>query len=351
VVAWTDLARDPDALEGRLAGQDDLLLRIESPGESFAVYKLLLALGAEEPDDRFAAPRLSARKALALVEDRGRVCFPRQRFLGFRAALRRVSKTLRGRTGVRLMNAPDDIVTMSDKPACHEVFAIREVPVPELLGTPSSFDELTALMRARRVSQVFVKLANGSSAAGVVAFRAAPHGSRLQAITGVELASDGDGGTALYNSRRVRRYDAAADVRRLFDSLCTEGVIVERWIPKAGLDGRTFDLRVLVIGGCARHVVVRTSPTPITNLHLGRDNRRADVERLRDHIGARRLRAALDLAERASAVFPSSLYAGVDVLLTPGGARAFVVEINAFGDLLRRSRDRGQDPYEAELAA
>jgi hypothetical protein len=49
-------------------------------------------------------------------------------------------------------------------------------------------------------------------------------------------------------------------------------------MPKAGIDGRTFDLRVLVIAGRARHAVARLSRGPMTNLHLL--NERGDPARV-----------------------------------------------------------------------
>ena len=73
----------------------------------------------------------------------------------------------------------------------------------------------------------------------------------------------------------IRRYHQAAEVADLIDALAREGVQVEEWLPKAGLDESVFDLRVVVIGGEARHAVVRMGPGPMTNLHLG--NRRGDL--------------------------------------------------------------------------
>jgi hypothetical protein len=93
-------------------------------------------------------------------------------------------------------------------------------------------------------------------------------------------------------------------------------------------------------------VVVRTSPTPITNLHLGRANRRGDPARVRALLGEERHAAALAVCERAAACFPDSLYVGVDLLVATDRTRFFIAELNPFGDLLHRS-----DTHDAELAA
>jgi glutathione synthase/RimK-type ligase-like ATP-grasp enzyme len=54
-------------------------------------------------------------------------------------------------------------------------------------------------------------------------------------------------------------------------------------------------------------------------------------------------------AERASSAFPNSLHAGVDLLMTPGYRRRFILEVNAFGDLLRGVSDRGLSTHDAEI--
>jgi hypothetical protein len=82
----------------------------------------------------------------------------------------------------------------------------------------------------------------------------------------------------------------------------------------------------------------------MTNLHLG--NQRGDETTLREAIGDVGLASAFRLAERAAACFPDSLYAGVDVLLD-SSHRAWVGEINAFGDLLPRLLHRGESAYTA----
>lgn len=342
VLPWAELLARPGALEARLA--PGTLLRVESPGEDAAVQRLLLARGADEPDDRLDTPRLSAAGALALRDDPGRILFPRQLHLGFRSVLRAVEAALAARPDALVMNAPAEIAVMGDKPACHEMLAAAGVPRPRVLGTPRGFEELQALMERDRCPRVFVKLANGSSASGVVAYQT--DGRRHLAITTVE-----QDGPRLYNSTRLRRYGTPAEVAELFDLLCREGVIVERWVPKAAVGDRTFDLRVVVIAGRARQVGVRTSPWPLTNLHLGGGNRRGAPAAARARVGEEHWAEALGVAERALACFPSSLYGGVDILVPADGRGACVAEVNAFGDLLRRTLHEGQDPYDAEVEA
>jgi hypothetical protein len=214
------------------------------------------------------------------------------------------------------------------------------------LGPVGCFAELLARMEETGLRQVFVKLACGSSACGVVAFRTGA--GRMQAITTVELERH-NGVLRLYNSRRLRTYDAPADIGTLIDVLCGEGVQVEEWVPKAAFEGQTFDLRLVVIGGEVCHVVPRLSSGPMTNLHLL--NRRGDPARLRAEIPAEYWDAAMGTARRVAALFPGCLHVGVDLLFTPSFRRHAVVEANAFGDLLPGILWDRLDTYEAELAA
>ncbi len=119
--------------------------------------------------------------------------------------------------------------------------------------------------------RVFVKLAHGSSASGIVALET--DGRRVQATTTVE-AVESASGLRLYNTRAVRRLTDEREISVVIDALCRERAHAEQWVPKASLAGGVFDLRVVVIGGRAMHAVARVGRGPMTNLHLG--NRRAD---------------------------------------------------------------------------
>jgi glutathione synthase/RimK-type ligase-like ATP-grasp enzyme len=343
VVAWLDLLTGRDALERAVAR--GAMVRFESPGEDFAVERELIAIGASVEDDSDGAP-ITAERARRLDEDRGFILHPRQWYRGLREALRRCAQALAACPPHARMNAPAEIAVLFDKRLSHAACERGGVPVPRALGPVRSYDELRARMAEQGIQRVFVKLACGSSASGVIALQARAAG--VTAETSVELVRRA-GETRLYNSLRVRRYVDAKDVRDIVDRIAAEGAHVEEWIPKAGVGGRAFDLRIVVIAGAARHVVVRTSKGPLTNLHLG--NRRGDPAEARARVGEERWGAALRSAERAAQLFPGALHAGVDLAIASSLRRHAVLEINAFGDLLPGVLDRGQDTYAAEIAA
>lgn len=355
VVPWLELLRGEVSLAAALAGAPGAALRLESPGEEPRVERELLALGAgvddpEQPD----AARLPAAAARALPDDPGRLQHPRQWFLGLRAALDGVTRALAGAPACVVTTPPEDVALLFDKPRCHARLAAAGVPVPLALrgadgGPLRGWDELRRRMAAARTPRVFVKLSCGSSGSGIVALEL--RGERVAARTTVSLTEVPGGPPALHNVARPRRETDPARVATIVDALCREGAHVEAWVPKAGLAGRPFDLRVVVIAGRPRHVVVRTSPGPITNLHLGGPNRRGDPEAARARVGEAAWGRALDAAAAAAACFPRSLQVGVDVAIHACGRGVAVLEVNAFGDLLRRALHEGQDPHAAELAA
>jgi hypothetical protein len=322
-----------------------MVVRLESPGRNFDVEKALLAAGADEAD----APgptRISRRAAERLAFDKGRIWYPRQWYLGLRALLRRLEDQRSRCPPHILTNPPADVEILFDKCRCQDLFAQHGIPVPRGLGAVRSFEELHERMRETGCRRVFVKLAHGSSASGVVAYQTS--GPHQQAVTTAELVRH-RGELRLYNSRKVRRYHKPADVADLIDALAREGVRVEEWVPKAGLDDHVFDLRVVVIAGRARHVVVRMSRSPMTNLHLL--NRRGDLSAVLTRMGPAAWEAARQTCERAAAIFPDSLHLGVDLLIALGFRQHAVLEGNAFGDLLPEVYCDGMDTYDAELAA
>nr|MDT0659553.1 STM4014 family protein [Micromonospora sp. DSM 115978] len=306
------------------------VVRVDSPGEDAEVDRLLR--GADRPAEH------------------GEIVGAADWYAGLRAALTRLTEAARA-AGATLVNPPDDILAMFDKPTCHRRLASAGVPVPPALAEPpADWAGLRGALRDANWTRVFVKPAHGSSASGVLAMQldpARPGGTaRVCATTSVELADDG----RLFNSLRVRRYTDERSVAAIVDRLAPERLHVERWFPKASLADRVVDLRVLVVAGSPDHIVVRAGRGPLTNLHLG--NGRGDPAAVRAAFGEAGWAAALDSCVRAAGCFPGSLHAGVDLL--PGGRwrRHMVAEVNAFGDLLPGVCDAaGRDSYAAQLDA
>lgn len=201
------------------------------------------------------------------------------------------------------------------------------------------------MMRQAGRRRVFLKPCHGSSASGVVALEASR--TDIQAFSTLELV-DAPEGLRLYNRRRIQVRRGAAAVRPLVDAVCGQRCLAQVWVPKAGLAGSPFDVRVVVIGRRARHVMLRLGRGPMTNSQLL--GGKGDVESLRQRMGEAAWLNMLNLCEEAMAkAFPRSLYAGFDVLLEPNFRTARILEVNAFGDLLPRTLHEGRDTYTWEV--
>ncbi|MCX4919517.1 STM4014 family protein [Streptomyces sp. NBC_00687] len=319
VVEWLDVLRD-----GGHDFADDEWVRLDSPGENAEVDRLLR--GTDDP---------------TRVEGSARW------YAGFLDGVR----SLRGG---RRLDDPADLAVLFDKRLCHARLDAAGVPVPpsptSAVRRPvESWSDVRVFMAEAGLRRAFVKLAHGSSASGVLAVETSTTG-RIRATTSVERTADG----GLHNSLRIRRYTDEAEIAAIVDTLAPDGLHIERWLPKASLGDRSADLRVVVVAGRATHAVVRTSRSPLTNLHLG--GARGDLAAVRALAGDRWAQA-LDISERAAACFPGTLCVGVDLLPAIGWRRFTVGEVNAFGDLLPRltglpgSGAEGLDTYAAQVAA
>ncbi|MCP3754370.1 STM4014 family protein [Streptomyces sp. TBY4] len=331
VVPWRDV------LAGRAVFRAGEHVRIDSPGEDPEVERLLRGTADT-----------------TRVEGTGRWY---RRFTG---AVHAVAEEVRSAGGT-LLSDPDDLGVLFDKRLCHGVLAAAGTPVPAsptsgpaAVRTPvRGWEEVRTVLALPGYRRAFVKLAHGSSASGVLAVETGA-GGRIRATTSVERAPSG----ALHNSLRLRRYEDERVIGAIVDALAPDGLHVERWLPKASQQGRSADLRVVVIGGRATHAVVRTAAGPLTNLHLGgaRGDLGAAVAAV-TAAGGRWEADVLAVCERAAAAFPRTLCVGVDLLPALGWRSFAVGEVNAFGDLLPGltglpgSPAVGQDTYAAQVAA
>ncbi len=289
-------------------------------------------------------PGITHKETESLEFERGKILYPRQWYLGLCKALQIVESQL---PDCFLMNSFDDIAVMFDKPRCQAVLRDHGIPVAKGLGEIASFADLRERMTETGCSRVFIKLAHGSSASGVIAYQT--NGAEHRAITTVDVVKQGNK-LHLYNSRRIRLYRDVNEIGELVDELCRHRVYVERWLPKAGINGSTFDLRVVVIARRAMHSVVRLGRHPMTNLNLlgGRGN----LEQVLQRIGSAGWAAIQRTCEHVmTACFPRSLYAGIDLRISPNYQHYQLLEVNAFGDLLPNVLCNGRDTYESEIVA
>jgi hypothetical protein len=311
----------------------DCVLKIDSPGENDLVRQMLIAKG-------------DARNKNTSIPQFGAIGNMRAWYRGYCNWLDEAT-TMIGDRRVTAMNQPEDIKLQFDKNRCQSYLQQQGVPVPFRLSAVEGYDDMIEKMRQHRLLKVFIKPSHASSASGVIAFR--KMGNKVQAVTSAEIV-EGAEGIELFNSLTVRTYTNESQIAKLVNRIVQENVLVEEWLPKATINNRFFDLRILTIAGKATHTVIRTSQRPITNLQLG--NRRGDMQEFISLFGEEKIKEAKMLAEKAAATFPSSLYSGIDILVTANLRSMFVLEMNAFGDLLPRlTDDAGDTCYEAEIKA
>jgi hypothetical protein len=354
------------------------LIRLDAPGEDWEVERGLLHLGAtdyevsdgkvrtdSEPSvkgskacvatdlpsslQKVKRESFSAEAALILEQQWGRIYAPAQWFRGWKICLDRIAREARVVwPDVQFWNDPDEIGMMFDKRECQLHLMRHGISVPPILPSSEpirSWEMLRAGMDASRMHRVFVKLACGSAASGVVAYQVNPRTGAEIAVTTVGMETS-QGRTLFYNEGKLQKYTHPEEIRTLLDWLCAEGAQIERWMPKATLNQRAYDIRQLVAAGQAGHAVMRLSHTPITNLHLRNERMLPAEAGLKESHLSMIQKAAQDTIR----VFPKSWSAGIDVMLTSGmNPRAYVLDVNPFGDLLYRVKYEGMSPYEWEM--
>jgi hypothetical protein len=336
VIAWLELA-EPGAARRLLAEVPTrAILRLDSMGEDEAVERALLRRG-ESAARAEGTPAISATELARIPSELGRIIHPRQQHLGFLAILDELAATIAGRPDLRVVQPPRAIADLFDKRITSARWTALGIPVPEVLpgGPVREPDDLRARMRAAGWPRVYVKMASGSSASCLAIFEQERRGER--AITTVE-----DTGNARYNTRKLQHVTVRRRLDRLLEFLLREGAQVERAVPKAMVDGRYFDLRVLTIDDVAAFIVMRTSAHEITNLNLG--GLRGDVEALHQTIPSPVWDAALASCRRVQRE-SGAYHVGVDVMFDADLAGHRILEGNAFGDLLPNLTRDGLDVY------
>lgn len=234
---------------------------------------------------------------------------------------------LEGMTGdFHFVNSPQGILDALDKRKMKGILETAGVSVtPGFMEHVDSAEQLYACMDAENVSAVFLKPVCFSGAAGVVALRRQRKSGKMAAYTSCTLETGG-----MINTKKIHMMREETSISELINALVPMDIMAEKWIPKDTVNGNGYDLRVVWQFGKRKHIVVRQSASPITNLHL--NNRAADAE----IIGMeKRTYEEIDaLCECAMEAVPELHVAGIDILLEKGSRKPRIIEINGQGDLI-----------------
>jgi glutathione synthase/RimK-type ligase-like ATP-grasp enzyme len=347
-VGYLDVLKGNEDLSVRGSGKQ--VVRLDSPDDDLETNAAILAAGAAPLEDQRGTPVDDEQARRALTE-RGRIVQPRQWYLGFQALMSSISVGLRHARGFAadrpplwIVNDPNAVSALYDKLHCKRVLRAAGIPQPCGERAVTDWNDVRSALAEADRGRVMVKLSYGSAAAGAMAIEAA--NGKMRALTTAELVTAADGPRA-YVTRRIRTLVGEAEIGKLIDVMSPWGLFAEAWLPKDRWpDGRRYDLRVLTIQGEPCHAVARISRSPFTNLNLLNERADASALRVRDWWPE-----VEDVCRRTAAAFPEAFHLGIDVLVTPHGRNVYVLEANAFGDLLPGIRHHGLTTHETELAA
>lgn len=330
IVDWRDVLRDDAAADAhieRALREGHLWCKIDPPSDDPHTVDAFIQEGFRLSHADAPAPRPLRHGELAYMH---------WWYAGFMAALARLELRLQG---LRLFAPMKQIAMMCDKRECQRHLTRSNIDVPALLGDVTSLDTFEAQYSPEQAPAVFIKSRYGSSAAGVVALRRHRDG-RIRAYSSARLASDG----AVYSHLKIATYSQREEIKTLVDALAAQGAYAERWIakPRAPVaPDANYDLRVVAFCGRPRQRIARISRSPMTNLHLG--NRRSAPHWL----GAGQVDALESAVSQAASAFAPSLSIGFDIVLH--ASRAYVLEANAFGDLLPGLQFEGAGTFDDQV--
>ena len=304
-------------------------VRITSPGEDFELKKQLMVLGGNPAAKDF-------------IFEKGRIYPDAYWYQGWCLLLQKLDGFIQKQPLIQPMNAPKAIQLAFHKLKCQQLLQNAGLQTPKIwIEKVVSYDHLMETLTKNNIPQVFIKPYHGSSASGVMAFRRAKNKQVL--YTTIHLKSG-----KLYNSLQLQRYTSIETIKTIIEKMIPAGLLVEGWIKKKRLRQKSVDFRILVINEKAAFVVPRMSNHFITNLHLG--NEKGKIEAIEEIWGKSVIEQAKLLAIEAVKTVDGLFYAGVDVAISTTN-QPYILEINAFGDMLLNIFKDNKTTYEYELEA
>lgn len=242
--------------------------------------------------------------------------------------------------GVVFLNSPTEIARTLDKLQCKKMLENAGISTPRLITSVSSVAELRRIMDENRLRSVFIKPRFGSGAAGIIAYRRNLRTDAEVIYTSVKIVAG-----RLCNTRKLRCIHERCELETIIDRILVMGALVEEWIPKDSIGGRTYDIRVVRQFGKIEYAVARFSKWPITNLHLGGNA----VNLNKISLDKQTQNEIEKLCNNAMSLFPGLHSAGIDVLLEANTFKPYIIEINGQGDLLYKDIHGENKIYKNQL--
>lgn len=338
VITYGEAINKPEKLINAIRPQT--IVRIETSGECAETERLLLNLG------KATTPQSSLQNSEDLQLEKGEIIPSIQWNEGLNFFFKHVQKVLSQSSKHYCTLDFDEGLILFDKRKTAQYWQQKGLPIPQqLIGTIENFEHLLSCLIQQNIPRVFIKLAHGSAASGTMAL--CFNGKAIKAISTIDMVNNQQ--LHFYNTRRIKQYTDIQTIEKIVNYLIKyHHLQIEAWIPKANYQGNIFDVRVVVIDGKAQHTLIRLGKQAMTNLHL--ENGRGNLEHIKDYLGES-WASIPALAEQAMQVFPHSLYAGIDVLITQHQRKVYLLEANTFGDFHPNTYIQGLDTYQAELLA
>lgn len=320
--------------EGDFYLEPDTVIKLDSPSRNLEILHFILTLGIQtHKNTEYNKDKLN-------LINKGLLLDYQYWFTGFKKILIQIHKAFEEKHPYYINNIRD-ILLFSDKKECHKHLLESGINVPKTLNPITSFEELTGKMKEEKMSRVFVKTIYGSSASGVLAFQMSKGKYLLKAmIKIVKINSE----PYLFNTRQIQHYKDKHSIKFIIDTLAESGIHVEQWIPKAMVNGYTCDLRIVIINGEPKHIILRQSKNPITNLHLL--NHRGDASELRKKTTQENWDSILNTCKNIAGLFPEAKVIGADIAVSIDFKNHYVLELNAFGDYIHHCYYQNLDPFE-----
>ncbi len=260
-------------------------------------------------------------------------------------------KQMAGTSNLSFFNCPEDIFRLLDKRSCKARLFKAGLPVTEEVFSSTmtrrreylcfavseteeraeplitGAEKLFAAMRAKAISQIFIKPNYGSGALGVTAFRIQHRTGRMFLYTCAALDTHT---RRLVNTRHLQRLEEPKEIVAILNQLLGLDCMFERWYAKAEYQGLTYDLRAVVQDGQVDFLLARLSRGPITNLQL--NNHPLPVKDL--NLPSSVLTLVHDICQNAIRLYPGIRSAGIDILLEKASLKPRIIEMNGQGDLI-----------------